>query len=102
MIVAMREDEAFDPLGARGEGVTDQRRGDPFERAVALFQPLSAQPVVAGPFRRFGRAFETFVGMVGAHTRRRPQLPEIPLQFLDGVGCSGLSSWSRTTAWRPA
>jgi hypothetical protein len=93
MVVAMGEDETFAPSCTRGQRVTTQSRGDTIERTVAFLQPLSVELVGARPPKGLRRAQEAFVGAVSAHIWRRPQRPEVPLQFLDGVGVQRTLQW---------
>ena len=71
MVVAMREDDAFDLTCSGRQSVTDHRREGAIERAVAFLQPVSVEPVEARPLKRLRRALETFVGGPDAHIWRR-------------------------------
>src|SRR6266436_1015510 len=79
----MREDKAFDPSCTGRQRVADHRRRDVLERAIALLQPPSEEAMETWPLKRLRRAPETFVGGPDARVWHRPQLPEVPRQFLN-------------------
>ena len=82
----MREDKAFDPSCTGRQRVADHRRRDVLERAIALLQPPSEEAMETWPLKRLRRAPETFVGGPDARVWHRPQLPEVPRQFLNRTG----------------
>jgi hypothetical protein len=72
MVVAIREDDAFDPTCSGRQRVTGHRRKGAVERAVAFLQPVSVEAVEARPFKRIRRPFEAFAGRSGVGIRHRP------------------------------
>lgn len=61
MVVAMREDDAFDPTRSGRQRITDRRGRSAVERAVAFLQPVSVEPVEARSFKRLRCSLETLV-----------------------------------------